>query len=123
MKDQNKPMTLEDFEELWGAMTRSEFEKEYLNEWKDQPWPYTVYIVAGDYQQARFLVRANQIPKDKWKYVGEYWDLQGAQGQVVFYGNWYQRSDARRIADEVNHLIASKRLEEIKLSDEPKTDR
>jgi hypothetical protein len=103
------------------AMNENEFRKEYEGKFDPvSPVKELVLIVAGNYQQAKYLADANHLPKRVWRYVERIDSLRGwVNAQVCFYGTWYRRSDALEIADYVETLKKENIIEAIELSDHP----
>ncbi len=69
-----------------------------------------VYIVAGNYQQARLWAKEHHCPKEGFKYVWDPSVLEGAQGHVVFCGTWTRHPRVWEIRDMVEVLVLHKSL-------------
>lgn len=93
-------------------MSEAEFKKQYLGTFAE--WPYTVYVFAGSYQQAKNWARENEVPVEVWRYVSGIDTLREACGQIVAYGTYWERSDFSEIHAEILRLMANKMLEDFK---------
>jgi hypothetical protein len=56
-------------------------------------------ILAGSYDQARYVARVHGLAPAEWAYVGTVEQLRGlARGTVIWrYGTWSERDDAMQI--------------------------
>lgn len=101
-------------------LSREDFEKEYLAPFPDvlpvQEFP--LYILAGNYREAKYLADSYALPKDQWRYVERVDDIRGVRkGSVCFYGTYYQNEAAPKIVDEINILIKHDFLVRVEISE------
>lgn len=98
--------------------SEQEYREAVLNKVPDSPdIKLPVYIIAGNYREARRLADANRIPPNKWKYVVHPRDLDGSSGSVCWYGTFYTRPEMGKIHDLVKIHCASGNLTEVILLD------
>lgn len=96
--------------------TESEFKKAYENE---PPRPETdmLYIVAGTMKQASLFARQHRIYPKKWRMVSDASVLDGAEGNVIYIGSYYERKDLMEIKEAVAIGIGAGHLKVVDINE------
>jgi hypothetical protein len=98
----------------------AEFEKEYLNPFPEQipVNDFPLYIVAGNYREAKFLADSWALRPAHWRYVEDVKDLLFVMsGSVCFYGTYYRKADSSKTVDFIKQLIDRNRLVRVEISE------
>ena len=67
------------------TLTREKFLKEYLGEWKSPWWEkyQMIYVLSGRSHFANDFARHNEVPKNKWRWLGREESCHGIINSLV----------------------------------------
>lgn len=87
---------------------KDDYLKEYLNPFPDRLF---VFVVAGNWQQAKIWASKESIPNNGWSFVHNPLTLKSVRfASIAFVGTWNLREDIDEIQREVDFLLLNERV-------------